>query len=119
MTLENADPANVGTPAGQETVCAGTVPADPANVGTPAGQETVCAGTVPGDPANAGTSTGQALVPEGVPALTADVVAELPVNAGAATLPEGVKATVEFDPVGVIVSLPPVVPTSPLAASVP
>lgn len=48
----------------------------PANVGTPAGHEITCAGpvTVP-------------FVPAGVPALTALVVAELPVNVSAGTVP--------------------------------
>jgi hypothetical protein len=33
ITLENGVPENVGTPAGQDAVSAGTVPADPVNVG--------------------------------------------------------------------------------------
>jgi len=48
------------------------------------------------------------LVPAGVPALTALVVEELPVKVGAETLP-----------LGVMVALPPVWPTSPFAARVP
>jgi hypothetical protein len=72
----------VGTPAGQEIVSAGTVPALPVKVS---------AGTVPADP----------------------------VNVGAATVPAGVKLAVAFDPVGVTLFAPPVVPTSPFAAIVP
>ena len=76
------------------------------------------------------------LVPAGVPALTADVVAldpvkvsagtvpALPVNVGAATVPAGVYEFIASVgwltvPVGVIVALPPLAPTSPFAATVP
>jgi len=41
------------------------------------------------------------------------------VNVGAATVPAGVKLAVPFVPVGVTETLPPVVPTSPFATSVP
>lgn len=47
-------------------------------------------------------------MPAGVPALTAEVVADEPVKAGALT-----------EPLGVMVSAPPVVPTFAFAASVP
>lgn len=69
------------------------------NVGTPAGHDRVPDGvTVP-----------VALVPAGVPALVAEVVwLEVPVNVGVLTVPLGVR-----------VAEPPVVPTSPLALSVP
>ncbi len=71
-------------------VCADSVAA----VGTPAGQAMVPLGvTVP-----------VLLVPAGVQALTAELATLLPVNVGAA-----------FVPAGVIVSLPPVEPTFPLA----
>src|SRR5258708_20209508 len=89
-------------------------------VGTPVGHGIPWAGpvTVP-------------FVPAGVPALTALVVAELPVkvsagtvpedpvNDGAATVPAGVKLTVPFVPAGVKVSLPPMVPTSPRDERIP
>ncbi len=70
--------------------------------------------------------------PAGVPALSDEVVAVDPVKAGAATVPAGVPPDVaelttldpvnvgaEIVPAGVIVSEPPVVPTSAFAASVP
>ena len=58
-----------------------------------------------------GVTVDVALVPAGVPALTADVVALDPVNACA--------AAVRVATVGVIEFAPPVPPTSPCAASVP
>ena len=48
------------------------------------------------------------LLPAGVPALTAEVVSDAPEKVGVLTVPAGV-----------IVELPPVPPTSPLAAMVP
>ena len=76
---------------------------------------------------------GAAIVPAGVPAVTADVAwPTIPVKIGAATVPAGVPALAAEDvtrdptntgaeivPVGVIVFDPPVVPTSPFATSVP
>jgi hypothetical protein len=63
------------------------------------------------------------LVPAGVPALTALVVALDPVNVSAGTVPafpvKVCAAAVNVATVGVIVSFPPVVPTSPFAATVP
>lgn len=72
--------------------CALVVLDDPAKVGTPAGQAIAF---------KSGVMETVPLVPAGVPALTAELVTELPVK------------------VGVTESAPPVVPTLPLAATVP
>jgi hypothetical protein len=62
-------------------------------------------------------------VPAGVPALTALVVALEPVKVSAGTVPalpvNVCAAAVRVATVGVMESLPPVVPTSPFAATVP
>jgi hypothetical protein len=114
-------PANVGTPTGQAFVPVGvneTVPFVPAGVPALTAEVValdpvkVWAGTVPEDPVKAGTPAGQEIV-------SAGTVPEFPVKVGAATVPAGVKLAVLFVPAGVIVSLPPVVPTSPFANSVP
>lgn len=108
----NAPLAFVGTPTGQDIApslkapplatgtelgpvghaIVGCVKTPAAMVGTLAGHEIVCAGTVPALPLNVWAGT----------------VPEFPVNVGALFVPDGV-----------ILLLPPVVPTSPCAARVP
>jgi hypothetical protein len=118
-------PLNAGTPAGQETTWAGTVPGEPLNAwaGTvPVDPVKAWAGTVPGEPENVGAPAGHEnagalhaapeklgaeTVPVGVPPLTKLEVAASPANVGA-----------ETPPAGVTESAPPVVPTSAFAATV-
>lgn len=88
----------------------------PAKVGTPAGQEIVSAGTVPAFPAKVGGLAGQLTEPFGVPA---DTAASDPLMVSAGTIPGVPVNDAEMLPAGVMESLPPVVPTSPCAARVP